>query len=85
MKPGNHKAWRESFEQFQKIEEEKVINREIHPAEGPLHMGEVINVVTKATNNEAILVTDVGQNQMMSARYFKFSKISYGLQNFFFW
>lgn len=74
LKPGNHKAWRESFEQFQKIEEEKVINREIHPAEGPLHMGEVINVVTKATNNEAILVTDVGQNQMMSARYFKFSK-----------
>ena len=37
-------------------------------------MGEVVNAVTEATNNEAILVTDVGQNQMMSARYFKFTK-----------
>ena len=37
-------------------------------------MGEVVRAVSEATNNEAILVTDVGQNQMMSARYFKFSK-----------
>ena len=74
LKPGNHIGLARKFRAIQKIEEEKVINREIHPAEGPLHMGEVINVVTKATNNEAILVTDVGQNQMMSARYFKFSK-----------
>ena len=37
-------------------------------------MGEVVRVVSEATNNEAILVTDVGQNQMMSARYFKYTK-----------
>lgn len=37
-------------------------------------MGEVVRAVSEATHNEAILVTDVGQNQMMSARYFKYSK-----------
>ena len=37
-------------------------------------MGEVIRAVSEATNHEAVLVTDVGQNQMMSARYFKYSK-----------
>ena len=37
-------------------------------------MGEVVRAVSEATNNEAILVTDVGQNQMMSARYFKYTR-----------
>ena len=37
-------------------------------------MGEVIHKVTKATNNNAIVVTDVGQNQMMAARYFEFTQ-----------
>lgn len=37
-------------------------------------MGEVVHKVSEATNNEAILVTDVGQNQMIAARYFKFKK-----------
>ena len=37
-------------------------------------MGEVVRAVSEATHNGAILVTDVGQNQMMSARYFKYSK-----------
>ena len=44
------------------------------PTEGPLLMGEVTNVVTEATHNEAVLVNDVGQNQMISSRYFKFTK-----------
>ena len=37
-------------------------------------MGEVVRAVSDATNNEAILVTDVGQNQMMSARYFRYTR-----------
>ena len=37
-------------------------------------MGEVVNAVSEATRHEAVLVTDVGQNQMMSARYFKYTK-----------
>ena len=74
LKKAEHKAWRESFKQFAEEETQKVIEPEIHPDCGPLRMGEVVNAVTEATNNEAILVTDVGQNQMMAARYFKFSK-----------
>lgn len=74
LRQADHKAWRESFGKFHDIELNKVINPEIHPAQGPLRMGEVVNAVTEATNNEAVLVTDVGQNQMMAARYFKFSR-----------
>ncbi|HCW10628.1 MAG TPA: acetolactate synthase large subunit, partial [Bacteroides fragilis] len=47
---------------------------ELHPMGDTLSMGEVVRAVSDATNHEAILVTDVGQNQMMSARYFKYSK-----------
>ena len=69
-----HTAWIDSFAEHDKVERERVIEPEIHPTNGPLNMGEVVRAVSEATNNEAILVTDVGQNQMMSARYFKYSK-----------
>lgn len=72
LKQGNRKAWRESFKAFDKLEDDKVIQPEVYPKEGPLRMGEVVHKVSEATNNEAILVTDVGQNQMIAARYFKF-------------
>lgn len=70
----SHKEWRESFRPFDKIETEQVINPHIHPTEGPLRMGEVARRVTELTDNKAVLVTDVGQNQMLSARYFKFTQ-----------
>ena len=69
-----HREWRDSFEEYRQQEQEKVIEKDIHPTEGPLLMGEVTNVVTEATHNEAVLVNDVGQNQMISSRYFKFTK-----------
>lgn len=72
LKQGNRKAWRESFKAFDKLEDDKVIQPEVYPKKGPLRMGEVVHKVSEATNNEAILVTDVGQNQMIAARYFKF-------------
>lgn len=56
------------------MEYEKVIKPETEPAEGMMNMGEVARRVSEAANNDAILVTDVGQNQMLSARYFKFSR-----------
>ena len=70
----NHKDWIDSFAEYQKMEEEKVIEPDIHPTEGPLLMGEVANVVSEVTNGEAVLVNDVGQNQMISSRYFKLNK-----------
>ena len=69
-----HTAWIASFDEHDKVEQERVIEPEIHPTTGPLNMGEVVRAVSEATNHEAILVTDVGQNQMMAARYFKYTK-----------
>ena len=69
-----HDGWAESFDKYNRIEHERIINDEIHPAsDRKMTMGEVINLVSEAAGNDAILVTDVGQNQMMSARYFRFS------------
>ena len=69
-----HSEWIESFRQYEETEFNQVIRKEVFPDEGPLNMGEVVHVVSEATDNDAILVTDVGQNQMMACRYFKFSQ-----------
>jgi acetolactate synthase-1/2/3 large subunit len=74
IKPAKHTEWIDSFAEYEKTEYEHVIRPEVYPTEGPLNMGEVVRAVSEAANNEAILVTDVGQNQMMSARYFKYTK-----------
>jgi acetolactate synthase I/II/III large subunit len=70
----SHQEWIDSFVPYEEKENEKVIQPELYPKDETLHMGEVIHAVSEATHNEAILVTDVGQNQMMAARYFKYSK-----------
>lgn len=74
LNENNHREWRDSFKKYEDMETEKVIEPDIHPTEGPLLMGEVTNVVAEVTNGEAVLVNDVGQNQMISSRYFKFKK-----------
>lgn len=74
VKPAERPAWREAFRPYDEREDTLVIQPEIHPASGPIRMGEVARKVSEHTNHEAILVTDVGQNQMLSARYFKFSR-----------
>ena len=70
----DRKEWIDSFADYAAIEEEKAIRPAISPNGGPIRMGEVARRVSEATGNSAILVTDVGQNQMMSCRYFKFTK-----------
>ena len=74
LHPATHEEWLESFRPYEEVEEEKVIRPELHPASETLSMGEVVRAVSDATQGEAILVTDVGQNQMMSARYFQYYK-----------
>ncbi len=74
MKTAEHREWREGFRPYEETELCKVIEPAIHPKQGPLLMGEVVNAVTKATDNKAVMVTDVGQNQMFAARYFKFTQ-----------
>jgi acetolactate synthase-1/2/3 large subunit len=74
LKKNKHSDWIASFDTYYEMEREKVIEPAIHPTEGPLLMGEVVNAVAEATKGDAVLVTDVGQNQMLSARYFHYNK-----------
>ena len=74
LKKNEHQTWRDSFKPYDDEENEKVIQRAIHPTEGPLLMGEVVNAVADATEGNAIVVTDVGQNQMFGCRYSRFNK-----------
>jgi acetolactate synthase-1/2/3 large subunit len=74
IQAAKHTKWIDSFKEYDEKEFEKVILREVFPVSGELTMGEVIHKVSEATNHNAICVTDVGQNQMMGARYFKFSQ-----------
>jgi acetolactate synthase I/II/III large subunit len=72
-KPNKHEAWIKSFHKLNDIEYEKVIEKEFAP-EGELMMAEVINHLSKITKGEAIVVTDVGQHQMVTSRYYKFKQ-----------
>jgi acetolactate synthase-1/2/3 large subunit len=74
IEKNKHTEWIASFDHYTQMEMEEVIERAIHPKEGPLLMGEVVNVVAEATKGDAILVTDVGQNQMFASRYFHFNQ-----------
>ncbi len=69
-----HQAWCDGFAPYADKEYNKVIEKALFPQEGPLLMGEVVRRVSEATQNKAILVTDVGQNQMFGCRYFKFTE-----------
>ncbi len=69
-----HSEWVESFAVCRAVEQAKVIEPEAYPTSGELNMGEVVRKVSEATGGKAVLVTDVGQNQMHGARYFSFSQ-----------
>lgn len=72
-----HPDWVASFAEPLEVERREVIERELNPtdtAKGEMRMGQVVRAVSEASGNKGILVTDVGQNQMMAARYFKFSQ-----------
>jgi acetolactate synthase-1/2/3 large subunit len=74
VNPNKHDEWIKSFEQYNQLEFDKVIEREVHPVDGEITMGEVVRKISEATENKAVLVTDVGQNQMIAARYFNFTQ-----------
>jgi len=70
----NHREWIDSFIPSEVKEHDLVIHSELYPEHGPITMGEVVSKVTEATRDHAVLVTDVGQNQMIAARYFRFTE-----------
>ena len=73
VKENKHDAWVQEFRDCDKIENEKVIRKDIYPQKPGLTMGEAVRIASEKTNHEAILVTDVGQQQMIASRYFKFT------------
>jgi len=69
-----HTEWVSEFRRARKKEEEKVIINDLHPTKPGLTMGEVVRLSTNLTDNKAVIVTDVGQNQMAAARYARFNQ-----------
>lgn len=70
----NRTKWRTEFDRLKELEEYKVIRNELHPTEEVLNMAEVVDLLNTITNEEAVIVTDVGQHQMVTCRYAKFKK-----------
>ncbi|MGV3768214.1 MAG: biosynthetic-type acetolactate synthase large subunit [Chitinophagaceae bacterium] len=68
-----HTQWLQKFREYQKEEEETCIQPEMNPEGEVLSMAEVINELNQLTKNEAIIVTDVGQHQMVACRYAQFN------------
>jgi len=69
----NEEGWIESFDRCKEIEDREVFEAELRRKnDAPMTMGEVVAAISEATENAAIAVTDVGQNQMMASRYFRF-------------
>ena len=66
--------WLDKFNEFKKQEEEICIYPEMHPSDDVLSMAEVMNLLNELTNGDAVIVTDVGQHQMVACRYAKFNQ-----------
>src|SRR5690606_15861771 len=67
-----HPQWRAEFDKKYQMEYQTVIERDIHPTKDGLTMGEVIEQINRVSGGRAVMVTDVGQHQMITCRYAKF-------------
>ncbi len=67
-----HQDWVNRFYELRKQEEDKVFSKDLHSVGNDITMAEVVDLCSESCNNEAIIVTDVGQHQMVAARYSRF-------------
>jgi acetolactate synthase-1/2/3 large subunit len=72
--PNTHDDWVKEFKDCYKIEDTKVIKKDLYPSKEVLTMGEVVRLVSEKVKGDAIIVTDVGQQQMIASRYSKFKQ-----------
>lgn len=70
----DHSIWREEFDKKYQEEFKAVIENDLHPTQPGLRMGEVVEAINHATNHKAVIVTDVGQHQMVTCRYARFEQ-----------
>jgi acetolactate synthase-1/2/3 large subunit len=69
----NHAEWIAEFRRLEQLEIDEVIADAIQPRGSELKMSEVVNLISETTKGDAIIVTDVGQHQMITSRYFKYN------------
>ena len=74
LKRKNNPNWKMKFDELRKLEFSKVVEKDLFPTSDELTMGEAVHLLTKKTEGSAILVTDVGQHQMVASRYFNFKE-----------
>jgi acetolactate synthase-1/2/3 large subunit len=74
IKENKHEEWHNEFKEKYKIEYDTVIKEELHPTKDGLTMAEVINEINIASGHKAVIVSDVGQHQMIACRYSKFKQ-----------
>ncbi len=74
VKENSHEEWHNLFKEKHEIEFDTVIKNDLFPNKSGLTMGEVIEEINLASKNKAVIVTDVGQHQMVACRYAKFNQ-----------
>ncbi|MGB1404456.1 MAG: biosynthetic-type acetolactate synthase large subunit [Flavobacteriaceae bacterium] len=70
----SYPEWIQRFEKLDAIEREKVIHSDLNPTKPGLTMGEAVEMINKHSKGNAVIVTDVGQHQMVACRYAKFNQ-----------